>query len=147
MDIGMIVIHLAGGVATVSRCEDAPSGVRLVAALNAPALADQAAQVLLDQKVGLSEDGVYLCTDELQAAADFPPLVLPADAITFGEARKILYPEVSPNTAWQRVHRDMKARRFRVYRVGIGQGIRTYVSRSEIEALAEARAAEGVTAG
>jgi len=140
MDIGMIVIHLAVGTPVVSRCEQAPTGTRLIAATNAAALAQAAQKVLHGQGVALHEDGIYLCSDQLQALAEFPPLVLPADAISFGDARAILYPDASYNTGWQRVHRDVEAGRLHVYRVGIGQSTRQYVSRADVQKLADRRA-------
>lgn len=142
MDIGMIVIHLAGGGAVVCRCEKERAGMRLTPAANAAELAAQAALALADQGVTLDEAGLYLCPDDLQLAAQLPPLTLPADSITFGAARALLYPEASSNTGWQRVHRDVKAGRLRVWRVGIGQDTRQYVSRAEVLGLVERRAAE-----
>lgn len=144
MDFGMIVIHVTGGRPVVSRCEAVPGGVALVSATNAAALEDQAAQVIAGHGASLDQDGVYLCTDQLQAAAQFGPFVLPADAITYGAARQLLYPEASPNTGWQRVNRDVKAGKLRVWRVGIAQETRQYVSRSEVRKLLEERGASAV---
>lgn len=141
MDFGMIVIHVTGGRPVVSRCEEVPGGVALVAATNAAELEGQAARVIEGHGATLSQDGVYLCTDQLQAAAAFGPFVLPADAITYGTARQLLYPQASPNTGWQRVNRDVKAGKLRVWRVGIAQEIRQYVSRAEVMRLLAERGA------
>ena len=140
MDIGTIAIHLANGTPLVSRCEEAPNGVRFVPAMNATQLIDEARRVLAAQGVDLSEDGLYLCPNHLIEAAQFPPLSLPADAITFGTARTILYPDASSNTGWQRVRRDVEAGRLRVYRVGSGLDTTRYVSRAEVMQLAQERA-------
>lgn len=147
MDIGMIVIVVADGVAVVSRCEDSPDGERYVPAHNAMDLAARAAETLTGRGIDLTENGVHLCTDQLQAAAEFPPLRLPDDAAPFRYARETLYPTLSQNEAWPHIHEDMKVRRFLVYRTGIGQEIRTFVSRSEVDALASARASEAAVPG
>lgn len=65
--------------------------------------------------------------------------MLPADAITYGQARELLYPDASVNTGWQRVRRDAKAGKLRVWRIGIGQDSRYYLSRAEVVKLAEER--------
>lgn len=139
MDIGIVVIHVTGGRPVVSRCEEAPSGLRLVPAANAADLEAQAAALLHELQAPLDEDGIYVCTNELQAAAQFGPLVLPADAITFGQARALLYPDASVNTGWQRVRRDAKAGTLRLWRIGIGQESRYYLSRAEVLRLVEER--------
>lgn len=139
MDIGMIIIHVTGGKPVVSRCEEAPGGMALAPALNAADLEAQAMRVMQGHGATLDQDGVYLCTDQLQAAAQFGPLTLPADAITYAEARQLLYPDVSPNTGWQRVNRDAKAKKLRVWRVGFGQHTRQYLSRAEVVRLLEER--------
>lgn len=139
MDIGMIVIHFTGGRPIVSRCEEAPGGMTLVPALNAADLEAQAMRVMQGHGAPLDQDGVYLCTDQLQAAARFGPLTLPADAITYGTARQLLYPDASPNTGWQKVNRDVKAKKLRVWRVGIGQDTKQYLSRAEVLRLLEER--------
>jgi hypothetical protein len=144
MDFGMIVIHVAGRRPVVARCEAVPGGTALVPAANAAALEDQAAQVLAGHGASLEQDGVYLCTDQLQAAAAFGPFVLPADAITYGAAQQLLYPDASPNTGWQRVNRDVKAGKLRVWRVGIAQETRQYVSRAEVMKLFEERGTSAV---
>jgi hypothetical protein len=141
MDIGTVAIHLSHGTPLVSRCEEAPNGLRFVPATNAAELVDEARRVLALQGVDLSEDGLYLCPDHLIAAAQLPPLSLPADAITFGAARAILYPDVSPNTGWQRVRRDAAAGHLRVYRIGNGLDVTRYVSRAQVMQLAQERAA------
>src|SRR5262245_21629962 len=141
MDIGTIVIHLSQGTPVVSRCEEAPNGFRFVPATNAAELEDAARRVLTLQGVDLREDGLYLCPTELSEAAQLPPLAVPADAITFGAARAILYPDVSPNTGWQRVRRDVAAGQLRVYRVGNGVDVTRYVSRAQVLRLAQERAA------
>ena len=139
MDIGTIVIHVTSGRPVVSRCEEAPTGIRLLPAANAAALAAQATLALDNQGVSLNEEGLYLSSDELQAAAIFPPMELPADAITYGAARTILYPDMIPNTGWQRVRRDVESGKLRVWRVGIGQDRRQYVSRADIMRLVDKR--------
>lgn len=140
MDIGTVAIHLANGQPLVARCEEAPHGMRFVPAINASDLIDEARRVLAAQGVDLSEDGLYLCPIHLSEAAEFPPLALPADAISFGSARTILYPDVSTNTGWQRVRRDAEAGRLRVYRVGRDR----YVSRADVMQLAQERTAAPV---
>jgi hypothetical protein len=142
MNIGTIAIHLTHGTPLVSRCEEAPNGLRFVPATNAADLIDEARRVLELQGVDLDEDGLYLCPQHLSEAAQFPALALPADAITFGTARTILYPDVSTNTGWQRVRRDAEAGRLRVYSVGTGLDTTRYVSRAEVMRLAQARASD-----
>lgn len=139
MDYGMIVIHVAGGRAIIARCEDVPGGTALVPATNAAELEHQAALVMKDHGAPLSQDGVYLCSNQLQATAEFGPFVLPADAIGFGAARQLLYPDATPNTGWQRINRDVKAGRLRVWRIGIAQETRRYVSRVEVTKLLDER--------
>ncbi len=139
MDIGIVVIHVTGGKALVSRCEEAPNGVRLVPAANAADLEPQAATFMQGLNVSFDQDGIYVCSDALQAAAQFAPLTLPADAITYGQARQLLYPDVSVNTGWQRVRRDAKAGKLRVWRTGIGHESRYYLSRAEVLKLVEER--------
>lgn len=139
MDFGMVVIHLVSGKPVVSRCEEVPGGIALVPAMNAVALEAQAMRVLRDLQADFSQDGVYLCTNELQTDAQFGPFVLPADAITYGAARQLLYPETTANTGWQKVNRDVKAGKLRVWRVGIGQDTRQYLSRAEVLKLIEER--------
>lgn len=128
MDIGAIALHLANGTPQVARCEEAPHGMRFVPAINAAELIDEASRVLAAQGVDLRDDGLYLCPNHLIERAQFAPVSLPADAISFGSARTLLYPEVSSNTGWQRVRRDVDAGRLRVYRVDRER----YVSRAEV---------------
>jgi hypothetical protein len=144
MDIGMIVILQSAGRAVVSRCEEVPHGIALVPAANAAELEARARLVLQEFGATPSQDGVYLCTDQLQAEAQFGPLVLPADAITYGTARQLLYPDATPNTGWQRVNRDVKAGKLRVWRVGVAQEARQYVSRAEVLRLLEERSAPAI---
>lgn len=139
MDIGIVVIHVTGGKPVVSRCEEAPSGVRLVPAANAAELEPQAALLLQELRAPLDEDGIYVCSNALQTAALFSPLVLPADAISYGQARQLLYPDTNANTGWQRVRRDARAGKLRVWRIGIGHDSRYYLSRSEVLKLLEER--------
>jgi len=139
MDIGMIVIHFTGGKPVVSRCEEAPGGMSLVPALNAADLEAQAMRVMQGHGAPLDQDGVYLCTDQLQAAAQFGPLTLPPDAITYGAARLLLYPDATPNAGWQKVNRDVKAKRLRVWRLGVGHDTRQYLSKAEVLRLLEER--------
>lgn len=141
MDIGQIVVHLAHGVTTIARCDESPHGLRLTPAQNAEHLHEQARDWLVSQEIGLNEDGLYLCSDELQIEAQFPPITLPGDAITYAEARDILYPDLSPNAGWQRVHRDAEGGALQVYRVGSPQRVTRYVSRAQVLALAASRRA------
>ena len=143
MDIGMIVIHLVGGRAIVSRCEDSPDGLRLIAALNVDDFMAEAAAALIEDSVELDADGIYLCPDQIQAEAQFPPLALPDDVMSYGEARAMLYPDVSVNAGWEQIHADVKARRLRVYRIGVGQSIRRYAVRQEVLALLQSRSQTG----
>jgi hypothetical protein len=66
-------------------------------------------------------------------------MTLPGDAITYAEARDILYPNLSPNAGWQRVHRDAEGGALQVYRVGSPQRVTRYVSRAQVLALAASR--------
>lgn len=141
MDIGMIVVQLKEGVALVSRYEAGAEGATLVPAHNAADLTAAAAEVLARQQIALHGEGIYLCTDELQAAATFPPLEQPEDICSLREAERLLYPNATSGLAWEQLHEDMRARRIRTYRVGIGQNMRAFASRADVEALARARAA------
>lgn len=136
MDIGMIVIQVRNGVAIVARCETDREGDRLIPASNAEQLANTAARFVVGLGGTLDKDGIYLCSDELQAAAVFAPLELPDDAIPYHAARALLYPDVSPNDAWRLAHEHQKAGRIRVYRVGVATEMRQYVSRAAIVQLA-----------
>lgn len=140
MDIGMILIQVKDGTAQVVRCEEDGEGKQLVPATNAVELADWAARVVAGFDATLAQDGVYLCTDDLQAAAQFPPLALPADAISLGEAGRLLFPDASQNERWQRLQAMQKARASRVYRVGIAFASRQYVSRGAAMQLAARQA-------
>ncbi|NJO81560.1 MAG: hypothetical protein HC828_01535 [Blastochloris sp.] len=145
MDIGMVMIHVTNNKAIVSRWEEAQGGIVFIPALNAAALEHQALEVLEQcHHASLDHDGVYLCTDQLQEAAQFPPFSLPADAITYGEARRLLYPDVAPNTGWQRISRAVQARKLRVWRVGIAMDARRYLSRAEVMQLKEEESAVAV---
>jgi hypothetical protein len=131
MDIGTIVIYVTDATPLVARCEDAPAqGYRFVPATNATALIPAAQQVLALEGVQGTEDGVYLCPLELMEQAEFPPLTVPGDLISFARARDILYPDLPPNTGWQRVRRDVNAGRLRAYRVELDADAREYVSRT-----------------
>lgn len=131
MDIGMILIQVQGGTALVVRCEEDGEGGRLLPAANAAELADEAARAVAAWfNATLAGDGLYLCTDQLQAAAQFPPLTLPDDAITLGEAGRLLYPEAPQKERWNRVHEIRTAKTLRIYRVGIAFEMKQYVSRS-----------------
>lgn len=140
MDIGMIVIQVKDGTALVVRCEEESTGTRLVPAANAAELADQATRVVAGCfHATLDQDGVYLCTDELQAAAVFPPLPLPADAITMREAGLLLAPNASPQERWARLSTLRNATTLRIYRLGIAHEIKQYVSRSAAEQFVASR--------
>ena len=137
MDVGTIAIYLSDGTPLVARCDEAPHGLTFVPALNAPALVDAARRVLALEGVDLRADGLYLCPDELSAQAQFPPITLPGDLISYASARTILYPDVdSKNTGLQRVRRDVHAGRLRAYRIGSGQEMRQFVSRAQVLQLA-----------
>ena len=60
-------------------------------------------------------------------------------------ARQQIAPGRDPNATlglvWEQFHEDMRARRIRTYRVGIGQNMRPFASRVDVEDLARARAA------
>ena len=135
MDIGMIAIQLVDGVARVVRCERVGGELQGVPAHNTAALAQAARQALVAQGVPLDADGYYLCPDTLQAAAQFPPLPLPDDAITLGAACRLLYPDVAPNEAWRRFNAERARRSFTVYRTGVAQETRQYVSQAEVLVL------------
>jgi hypothetical protein len=140
MDIGTVAIYLSQGTPLVARCEQAPHGVTFVPAINAADLVDAARRVLELDGVDLREDGLYPCPDELSAAAQFPPITLPGDLITYAAARDMLYPTVdSKNTGLQRVRRDVQAGRLRAYRIGSGLELRQFVSRAQVQALIAAR--------
>jgi hypothetical protein len=136
MDIGMILIQVKDGTAQVVRCEEDGASTRLVPAANAAELADWAARVVASFGATLDLDGRYLCTDDFQAAAQFSPLALPDDAISLGEAGRLLAPNASQQERWERLQRLQKARALRVYRVGIAFESRQYVSRAVAVQLA-----------
>jgi len=136
MDIGMILIQVKDGAAQVVRCEEDGEGKRLVPAANVVELTDQAAEAVAAWfNRTLDQDGLYLCTDQLQEAAEFPPLVLPADAITLGVAGRMLYPDVPQRERWKRVHELRTAPMLRIYRVGVAQGMTQYISRAAAKQL------------
>lgn len=129
MEIGVTLIQVKDGVAQVVRCEEDGAGTRLVPAVNAAELADQAAQaVVAGFNRPLDQDGLYLCTEQLQATAAFPSLPLPADAIGSGEAGSLLWPEASRGERWERLKALRDAGAVRVYRVGRGEGTRRFVA-------------------
>ena len=104
MDIGMIVIQVKDGTALVVRCEEDGAGTRLVPASNTSEIADQAARAVAEWfDRTLDEDGLYLCTDQLQAAAEFSPLPLPTDTITMREAGMLLASNTSQQERWERI--------------------------------------------
>lgn len=133
----MIYIQVQGGTALVVRREEHGSDVRLVPAPNAAELADQAARFVTTLGGTLEQDGLFICTNELQAAAAFPPLPLPADALGIGEAGRLLWPEASRSERWERLRALRDAGAVRVYRVGMGEAMRQYVSQAAVERLAE----------
>ena len=137
MDIGMIAIQLVGGVVQVVRCEYVDGKVQGVPARNTAALAQAARQALAVQGVAPDADGSYLCPDELQVAAQFPSLPLPDDAITLGAACTLLCPTVTSNEAWRHFNSHRARGAFTVYRTGVAQGTRQYVSRAEVLRLVE----------
>lgn len=131
MDIGMILIQVKDGMAQVVRCEDDGEGKRLVPAANAAELTEQAARAVASWfNATLEQDGLYLCTDDLQAAAQFPPLALPDDAITLGAAGRLLYPDVSQRERRSRVDTIRTAPTLRIYRVGVAFEMTQYISRA-----------------
>lgn len=141
MDIGMIVIHVQDGIAQVARCEEDGAGTRLVPAANAADLADQAARAVAGWfNRTLDQDGLYLCTDQLQAAAEFPPLPLPTDTITMREAGMLLAPHTSQQERWKQISALRKAATVRIYRVGTGPEVKQYVSRAAVTQFAAQQA-------
>jgi hypothetical protein len=136
MDIGMIYIQVTGGTALVVRCEEHGEDVRLVPAVNAAELADQAARVVAGLGGTLEQDGLYISSDQLQAVAAFPPLPLPADAMGVGEAGRLLWPEASRSERWEQLKAMRNAGAVRVYRVGMGEGMRQFVSWGTVARLA-----------
>ena len=137
MDIGMIYIQVTGGTALVVRREEHGSDVRLVPAPNATELADQAARFVATLGGTLEQDGLYISSNQLQAAAAFPPLPLPADALGVGEAGSLLWPDASRGERWERLRALRDAGAVRIYRVGMGEAMRQYVSQAVVEHLAE----------
>lgn len=141
MDIGMIVIHVQDGIAQVARCEEDGAGTRLVPAANAADLADQAARAVADWfNATLEQESVYLCTDDLQAAAEFSPLPLPSDTITMREAGMLLAPHTSQQERWEQMSALRKAATIRIYRVGTGPEVKQYVSRAAVTQFAAQQA-------
>ena len=141
MDIGTVAIYLSSGRPLVARCEESPRGMTFVPAANAAVLEAAARRVLELDGVAMGEDGLYLCPDELIEAAEFPPITLPGDLITYAAARQLLYPDATPNTGLQRVRRDVQAGRLQAYRIGCGQEMRQFVSRAQVRQLARNQAA------
>jgi hypothetical protein len=139
MDVGEIVLHVIDGKPLVVRCEAAVKGVSFMPALNADDLVEAARQALADDAISLDCDGLYPCPLELQDAARFAPLQLPADPITLAAAWDILYPDLDPKAGWERVHRAVKAGRLRAYMVGTGREIRRFVSRTQVLELADSQ--------
>lgn len=141
MDIGMILIQVQDGMAQVVRCEEEGAGTRLVPASNAADLADQAARAVAEWfDRTLDQDGLYLCTDDLQAAAEFSPLPLPTDTITMREAGMLLAPHTSQQERWKQISALRKAATIRIYRVGTGPEVKQYVSRAAVAQFATGRA-------
>ena len=139
MDVGTIAITLQDGTPLVARCDALPEGLTFVPALNADELVPWARRVLESDGVDMREDGLYLSSNDLSAAARFPPLVLPGDLISYATARELLYPDVARNTGFQRVIRDVSAGRLQTYRIGIGQDMRRFLSRAQVQQLLEER--------
>lgn len=141
MDIGMILIQVKDGTALVVRCEEDGESKRLAPATNAADLADEAARAVASWfNATLEQDGLYLCTDDLQAAAQFPPLPLPDDTITMREAGMVLAPDASQQERWERLGALRKAATIRIYRVGTGPEIKQYVSRAAVTQFAAQQA-------
>ena len=136
MDTGMISIQVQGGTVLVVRREEHDSDERFVPAVNATELADQAARVVATLGGTLAQDGLYISSNELQATAAFPPLPLPADAMSVGEAGRLLWPEASRGERWERLKAMRDAGAVRVYRVGMGEGTRQFVSWGTVARLA-----------
>lgn len=131
MDIGMILIQVKDGIALVVRCEKDGDSQRLAPAANAAELAHQVAQAIAGWfNATLDQDGLYLCPDDLQAAAQFPMLSLPTDAIPLSEAGRLLAPDASQNERWEYTHALRKTGALRVYCIGTGKEIKQYVSRA-----------------
>lgn len=133
MDIGMILIQVLDSTAVVVRCEGDGESTELVPAPNAVDLMDDAARAIAVWfNATLEQDGLYLCTNQLQAAAAFPPLALPADAITMRETGMLLAPDGSQQERWERISALQKADMVRIYRVGIGEKMKQYASRAAV---------------
>lgn len=137
MDIGMIYIQVQGGTALVVRREEHGSDERLVPAVNAAELADDAARFVADLGGTLAQDGLYISSNQLQAAAAFPPLPLPADALGVGEAGRLLWPDASRGERWERLRALRDAGTVRVYRIGINEGTRQFVSWAAVTQVVE----------
>jgi hypothetical protein len=136
MDIGMILIQVQNGMAQVVRCEEDGAGTRLVPASNTPEIAGEIARVLGIRGITLAMEGLYLCTDQLQAAAEFSPLPLPTDTITMREAGMLLAPHTSQQERWERISALREAATIRIYRVGTGPEVKQYVSRAAVAQFA-----------
>lgn len=137
VDIGTIFIQVGDGAALVIRCEEDGDGVRLVPAANTEELAEQTIRAVAELGGTLDEDGLYICTNQLQAAAHFPPLSLPTDAITVGEAGTLLWPDASRAERWERLKTLRNAGTLRVYRAGLSEAMRQYVSQAAVMQVAE----------
>lgn len=140
MDIGMILIQVKDGVAQVVRCEEDGTGTRLVPASNESEIAGEIARVLSIRGITLDQDGLYLCTDQLQAAAEFSPLPLPTDTITMREAGMLLAPHTSQQERWKQISALREAATVRIYRVGTGPEVKQYVSRAAVMQFAAQQA-------
>jgi hypothetical protein len=137
MDVGAVVIHVAGGVARVVRTIPAATGgMEFEAAVNQDALGDAVQSAVHSLAIDLRRDGLYPCPLDLAAASDFVPLALPSDLITPAEARTMLFPDLNENAGWARLHRAMQSGKLRGYRVGSGVDARRFVSRAEVRAYA-----------
>lgn len=140
MDIGMILIQVQNSMAQVVRCEEDGAGTRLVPASNTSEIAGEVARVLDIRGITLAMEGLYLCTDDLQAAAEFSPLPLPTDTITMREAGMLLAPHTSQQERWKQISALREAATVRIYRVGTGPEVKQYVSRAAVTQFAAQQA-------
>jgi hypothetical protein len=137
MDIGQVVIHHAGGVPRVVRCEAGPGGgLQFVPATNTAELTATLRGILVANHVDLGTDGVFPCPREVYEAARFEALTLPGDLITLREAKDRLYPELSYNAGFAQIYRDITAGRLQPYHVGGWLDGKRLVSRAAVERLA-----------
>ena len=142
MDIGAIAILQLDGVPRVVRCEPIAvgEGTHFRAADNTAALSDAMRETLVNLDIPREQDGLYPCSEDVKQAAQFPPLALPADLISFSAAGRLLYPDAATKTAWARVSALVSGNQLRVYRIGLSPAAR-YVSQAEVLLLRDAAVA------